>query len=356
MEIDEGRTLRNFFWVDAKSRRAYGFFGDVIVLDTTFNTNVCGMMFASLLGVKNHSQTKWLFEEMLKAMSGELLKVTDQDRAIAKVISSKLPTTFHCYCIWHISNKFNDKVRGTFKDLHNCIWDIKSKEEFEKEVVGDHNDENRAPPLQLRTPMEEQIAKLYTRFMFKKFQVEELKSLTCSLREYFGHENEAMYLVLERDVGVTKMKRLVVNTTSGYAKCNCKEIEWLQTAKCNIVLDTEGKEIGKHPDNSTVSKRAQFSNKALDLIDKAVMSEEGTTLLSWTFKALNTKLNYLGGGSRSSQPKVLKDLIQVKRKGASKTTPVIVMLPSEMKLLILSLIQCQPKAVTLNLRAVIRGC
>ncbi|XP_028946903.1 protein FAR1-RELATED SEQUENCE 5-like [Malus domestica] len=57
MEINEGRTLGNFFWADAKSRRAYDHFGDVIMFDTTFNTNVYGMMFAPLLGVNNHGQT-----------------------------------------------------------------------------------------------------------------------------------------------------------------------------------------------------------------------------------------------------------------------------------------------------------
>ncbi|TQE00560.1 hypothetical protein C1H46_013804 [Malus baccata] len=62
------------------------------------------------------------------------------------------------------------------------------------------------------------------------------------------------------------------------------------------------------------------------------MSEEGTTLMSRTLEVLDAKLNYLSGGNRgrkrkhtvegakSSQPEVLKDPIQVKRKGASKTS------------------------------------
>ena len=54
MEIDEGGTLGNFFWADAKSRRAYDHFGDMIVLDTTFNTNVYRIMFPPLLELNNH--------------------------------------------------------------------------------------------------------------------------------------------------------------------------------------------------------------------------------------------------------------------------------------------------------------
>ncbi|KAB2612732.1 protein FAR1-RELATED SEQUENCE 5-like [Pyrus ussuriensis x Pyrus communis] len=307
------------------------------------------MMFAPLLGVNNHGHTtvfgcallknektesfEWLFEEMLKAMSGEPLKViiTDQDRDLAKAIDR--------------NNNFINKgwVEGAFKDLPDCIWDIESKEDFEASPWMEtsekgrwyYNDENCAHPFQLHTLIEDQMAKLYTQFTFEKFQVEELKSWTCFLREQFGEGNEAAYNVLKRAAGVAKMKRLVFDTTS----------------------------VGKDVDNYTVSKRAQPSKKASDLIDKEVMSEEGAALLSRTLKVLDTKMN-----CKSSQTEVLKDLIQGKRKWALKTisakvspknidrlhrAPFLVMLPGEMKLLTLSLIQCQPKAVTLNLRAVI---
>lgn len=86
--------------------------------------------------LKNERQSfEWLFEKFLKAILGEppKLMITDQDGAIARAICSKLPATFHRYCIWHILNNFNDKsfVEGIFKDLHECIWDIECKEEFE---------------------------------------------------------------------------------------------------------------------------------------------------------------------------------------------------------------------------------
>lgn len=56
----------------------------------------------------------------------------DQDGAITKAICRKIQTTFHWYCIWHIIKTFNDKGRaeGNFKDLHEGIWYIESKEEF----------------------------------------------------------------------------------------------------------------------------------------------------------------------------------------------------------------------------------
>ncbi|XP_008238706.1 PREDICTED: protein FAR1-RELATED SEQUENCE 5-like [Prunus mume] len=54
-EIDN--RFSRCFWAEATSRRAYGFYGDVVVFDTTFNTNRYDLTFAPMLGVNNHSQT-----------------------------------------------------------------------------------------------------------------------------------------------------------------------------------------------------------------------------------------------------------------------------------------------------------
>ncbi|VVA16900.1 PREDICTED: FAR1-RELATED SEQUENCE, partial [Prunus dulcis] len=83
----------------ATSRRAYGFYGDVVVFDITFNTNRYDLTFASMLGFK-------------KAMPGSKPKtiITDQDAAMTRAISIAFPTTFHRLCIWHITSKFSVKL------------------------------------------------------------------------------------------------------------------------------------------------------------------------------------------------------------------------------------------------------
>ncbi|KAL6272721.1 hypothetical protein ACE6H2_000236 [Prunus campanulata] len=151
IEVDSEGRMGNVFWADARSRRAYGSFGDVVVFDTTFNTNRYGMVFAPLIGVNNHRQTIlfgcafltsesteafiWLFEEFKKAMpcGAPKMIITDQDAAIAKAIAVSLPTTFHRYCIWHIMNKLTEKtgIGECFLELCNCIWDMDTKEEFD---------------------------------------------------------------------------------------------------------------------------------------------------------------------------------------------------------------------------------
>ncbi|KAF5444983.1 hypothetical protein F2P56_034074 [Juglans regia] len=39
MELDDDDRMKNVFWVDARSRGAYNYFGDVVTFDTTYLTN-----------------------------------------------------------------------------------------------------------------------------------------------------------------------------------------------------------------------------------------------------------------------------------------------------------------------------
>ena len=105
--------ITHCFWADAICRQAYKFYGDVIVFDTTYNTNRYSMIFAPFVGVNNHGQTivfgcgflsdettesfLWLFEQFKEAMPGDDPKmiITDQDPAMAKAISLAFPFTFH---------------------------------------------------------------------------------------------------------------------------------------------------------------------------------------------------------------------------------------------------------------------
>ncbi|CAL8174028.1 unnamed protein product [Prunus armeniaca] len=155
IEGDSNDRLTRCFWADATSRRAYGFYGDVVVLDTTFNTNRYGLQFASMLGVNNHGQTIvlacaflskettesfiWMFEEFKKAMpSGEpKMIITNQDATMARAIFEVFPTTFHRLCIWHITTKFSDKLpRAAYeeywKEFKETIWEIYNIDEFEE--------------------------------------------------------------------------------------------------------------------------------------------------------------------------------------------------------------------------------
>ncbi|XP_060668861.1 protein FAR1-RELATED SEQUENCE 5-like [Ziziphus jujuba] len=140
------------------SRRAYGCFGDVVVFDTTYNTNQYGMIFAPLVGVNNHGQTVlftcaflsdektesfvWLFELLKDSMptNNPKIIITDQDPAMTKAIVQSLPNIFHRYCSWHILEKFSTYLnaityRDFYKDFQQCIWESECPEEFERKWV-----------------------------------------------------------------------------------------------------------------------------------------------------------------------------------------------------------------------------
>ncbi|KAL6219017.1 hypothetical protein ACLB2K_012224 [Fragaria x ananassa] len=113
IEADNENRITRIFWADTISRRSYKFFGDVVIFDTTYNTNTYSLIFAPLVGVNNHGQTiilacaflnnettdsfTWFFKEFLKAMPGDAPRmiITDQDPAMTKTISEVLPQTFH---------------------------------------------------------------------------------------------------------------------------------------------------------------------------------------------------------------------------------------------------------------------
>ncbi|KAL2504495.1 Protein FAR1-RELATED SEQUENCE [Abeliophyllum distichum] len=66
--------------------------------------------------------------------------ITDQDAAIAKAISMVLPFTFHRYCIWHILNKFSEKINvmvynDEYHMLVNIIKNSESPDEFESRWI-----------------------------------------------------------------------------------------------------------------------------------------------------------------------------------------------------------------------------
>ncbi|XP_073313771.1 protein FAR1-RELATED SEQUENCE 5-like [Primulina huaijiensis] len=142
-ETDSDNRFIRCFWGDHVSRRAYTAFGDVVVFDTTYNTNEYGMIFAPFVGVNHHHKTivfgcgflsdektdsfDRLLNKFLEAMpkGAPNLIITDQDPAMTKAIGEVFPKTIHRYCLWHILNKFPDKLNPvTFRDHYQSIKNV----------------------------------------------------------------------------------------------------------------------------------------------------------------------------------------------------------------------------------------
>ncbi|XP_058217378.1 protein FAR1-RELATED SEQUENCE 5-like [Rhododendron vialii] len=153
-ETDDEQMVTHYFLADATCRKSYKYFGDVVVFDSTYDTNKYSLIFAPIVGVNHHEQTmlfrcaflsdetcesfEWFFKEWLKAMlrGPPKMIITDQDPAMAKAIASTLSNTYHRLCIWHIVNKFFQKLGALayvqhYETFKKCIWNSENPNEFE---------------------------------------------------------------------------------------------------------------------------------------------------------------------------------------------------------------------------------
>lgn len=157
IDLNEEQRLRNVFWVDAKGRLDYGSFGDVVFFDTTHIKSEYKLPFAPFIGVNHHFQflslgcallseeTKstyvWMMRAWLRAMGGRAPRVilTDQDKALKEAIAEVFPDSRHCFCLWHILSKINEKLSYVIRQHENfmtkfdkCIFKSWTNEQFER--------------------------------------------------------------------------------------------------------------------------------------------------------------------------------------------------------------------------------
>jgi hypothetical protein len=156
IDIDDDSRLQNVFWVDARSRASYEYFGDAITFDTTYLTNKYDMSFAPFVEVNHHGQSIlfggglllnedtnifiWLFEAWLKCMNYKAPNaiIINQDRAMKNAIEIVFPKTRYRYCLWHIMKKVPEKLSGYkhYDDikmaLNRCVYDSPNVDDFEE--------------------------------------------------------------------------------------------------------------------------------------------------------------------------------------------------------------------------------
>ncbi|KAF8403714.1 hypothetical protein HHK36_011818 [Tetracentron sinense] len=155
MDLDNEGHLRNVFWADARSRAAYGYFGDVVTFDTTYLTNRYDMSFAPFVGVNHHGQSVllgcglladetiesfiWMFKAWLIAMSGRPPNaiITNQCKTMQRAIAEVFPKAHHRLCLWHIMKKISDKLgrlreyKEVKKAMKNVVYESLRIRDFE---------------------------------------------------------------------------------------------------------------------------------------------------------------------------------------------------------------------------------
>ncbi|CAL5375628.1 unnamed protein product [Camellia sinensis] len=117
MDINDEGHLRHVFWIEPRPRAAYGYFGDVVALDTTCLSSEYEVPLVSFVGVNHHGQSillgcslladetletyVWLLRTWLTSMLGcpPQTILTDQCKALQTAITEVFPRAHHCLCL-----------------------------------------------------------------------------------------------------------------------------------------------------------------------------------------------------------------------------------------------------------------
>lgn len=150
--LDEDGRLANLFWRDSESLKDYEWFGDVLIFDSTYKTNVYGKPLVVFVGGNNHRATilfacailvdetidsyTWALEKFLESMNGKspISVLTDGDEAIRNAIEVVFPKARHRLCAWHIAKNVCQNILDPLmrKEFHRFIYYPFTVEEFEQ--------------------------------------------------------------------------------------------------------------------------------------------------------------------------------------------------------------------------------
>ncbi|CAL2228662.1 unnamed protein product [Prunus armeniaca] len=202
----------------------------------------------------------------------------------------------------------------------------------QKELVADHVDAFEVAQCILPMPMNKQMATLYTRTMFQKFEQELIQSTTCFLELKTEDASKVVFNVSERKNWETRVAEVVYVKDSDHSSCSCKRFEfvgiickhilalfrrdqieymldkyilkrWKKTAKFGLVSDANGNEIKDSADPGLLIKRSTMSRLASDVVKLKLLKDGQSN-------------NEVGGSS--SQTQYMKDPKRVRCNGGSK--------------------------------------
>ncbi|XP_054778598.1 protein FAR1-RELATED SEQUENCE 9 isoform X1 [Prosopis cineraria] len=156
VQVDNDHAGGNIFWVDGTCRMNYSYFGDAVILDTTYKTKRYKVPFASFTGFNHHGQPVlfgcalilnesessfiWLFRTWLQAMSGRhpVSITSDLDPFIRVAVAQVLPQTRHRFGKWGIFRETREKLvhlcqsHPAFEpEFNKCVNESETIDEFE---------------------------------------------------------------------------------------------------------------------------------------------------------------------------------------------------------------------------------
>ncbi|XP_038716961.1 protein FAR1-RELATED SEQUENCE 8-like isoform X2 [Tripterygium wilfordii] len=155
MDLTDDGYLRNVFWIDSRSRAAYGYFGDVVLFDTVYLSNNYEIPLLAFVGLNHHRQSLllgcglladesfdtyiWLFRAWLTCMSGRPPQtiITDRCKTMQGAVAEVFPRAHHHFCLPYVMQSILQNLGGLHESeafqmvLNRTVYDSLKVDEFE---------------------------------------------------------------------------------------------------------------------------------------------------------------------------------------------------------------------------------
>ncbi|PNX99811.1 FAR1-related protein [Trifolium pratense] len=313
MDCDE--QITNIFWADAKMILDYGYFGDVVSLDTTYCTNRANRPLALFSGFNHYRGTlifgaallydetaesfKWLFETFLKAHGSKKPQTmfTDQAPAMAKALANVMPETRHGLCTWHLMQNGIKNLTTLMKggshflsDFKKCMYEYDQEAKFEaawSKLVTEYDVSNRSW-VKLMYGIKQKWAACH---MKKAFTLE-MRSTQLSEISTFANSNATR----------TREWRVLFDPVKSSISCTCRKFEsfgilcchalkvfdtndvklipneyilkrWTREARNGVIIDTGGNEVVDDPKLSSTHRYKKLCSTMIRLAADVSISE-----------------------------------------------------------------------------------
>ncbi|WCJ40517.1 FAR1-related sequence 8 [Euphorbia peplus] len=155
MDLSDEGFLKNVFWISARSRASYTYFGDVVLFDTTCLSNKYDIPLFSFVGTNHHRQSillgcglladetfetyVWLFRAWLTCMLGRPPQtiITNHCKVMQSAIAEVFPRANHRLSLSHVVQKILENFGGSQEYeafqmvLNTTVYNSLKVDEFE---------------------------------------------------------------------------------------------------------------------------------------------------------------------------------------------------------------------------------
>ncbi|XP_021805771.1 protein FAR-RED IMPAIRED RESPONSE 1-like [Prunus avium] len=224
------------------------------------------------------------------------------------------------------------------------------------ELMADHTDINEKAKTKCPIMMDRQMANIYTRTYFYKFQDQLWESYCNNVELIEENATHCTYKVVHMDDKKKKRNRLIVyDKYADFASCSCHMFEslgipcshtlaylhkirqlhelpdqyilkrWTRSARSDLVVDNDGVVISV--DKSLIGKRSALFQRYSNVIDKVILSDEASQIFCEALDSLIERIKPLLHGAEEVLPSARRSIAfeacinepdPVKAKGSGK--------------------------------------